>query len=331
MVKNIAAIDIGTHTARLLIAEARRGEPFRLSTLARERAYTRLADRMVCSSGKKSLDERAAEGLLKALSGFLKTAGSHRVEALDAVATGIFREVENGGRFLKRIQEITGIPIRLIDGGEEARLTEKGVLHALPTQASPFLIFDLGGGSTEFALREGDARTTRSISVGAAALTRRFFSSDPPLESELEETTRCIDRRLEEAFPGLVQRAPLEVIGTGGTVVTLASALSGISLRGSDPGGLNGWVLKGAEVEALFHRLKGLDAGERLRLFELDRGRADVVLAGALGVVRILRFFRATRCVASASDLLEGLLLEMLERGSEAGVGSPGAGGLDRF
>jgi exopolyphosphatase/guanosine-5'-triphosphate,3'-diphosphate pyrophosphatase len=202
----------------------------------------------------------------------------------------VFREATNRDEFLNRIYENTGIGVRLITGDEEALLSGKGVSNALNINAHPFLMFDLGGGSTEFLSRSKDGQLIRSFPLGAVTLTQTYIYSDPPEERGLGRLSRHIDASLKKFQLGpLGTEDPSFVIGTGGTVTTLAAMLHRISLKETNPDSINGLIVKMPKLEALFSEMRNLTLEQRLRLPGLGQGRTDVILAGSLIVIKILQ------------------------------------------
>lgn len=305
--ETFASIDIGTHTARLLVAQDM-GLPGLFRPLVRKRAYIRLGDGFL---GKKNISPSALDRTLKIIKDFsicVKTYGVYP-EAVRAVATGVVREAANSEEFVHYIYEHTGIHVRPITGDEEARLTGKGVFHALGIRAETSTIFDLGGGSTEFLTCIDGATTVRSIPLGALILTDMHLHSDPPEEKQILRLIRHVDMNMKEAnLP--VSENPYLMVGTGGTVVALAAILHGISLDEITQKKINGLVLRREKLKAFFDEIKSLGLKERMRYSGLDRGRADVILAGCLIAIRILYFFKSVEMTVSLSDLLEGVLID---------------------
>ena len=277
--------------------------------LARKRAYIRLAEGL-SQSEKKDIPSVAIDRTLNALKNFSGTLKRFRVHSVNAVATGVIREAPNRNKVLDRIYEETGIRVRVITGVEEAYLTAKGALLALNIHTDPFAVFDLGGGSTEFLIGSEDTKVARSVPLGAMILTKRYFGSDPPGEAEVVALSRHVDQCLLDAnliVPG-ARDLPL-LVGTGGTVTTLAVMLHGIPLGDITADRVNGLLLKRRKIEVLFSEIRTLSLDTRLGLPGLDKGRADVILAGCLTVIRILYFFKSLQLKVSMSDLLEGILV----------------------
>lgn len=307
MTKPCASIDIGSHTARLLIAE-KSGPRGIFRPLIRKRDYIRLSEGFD-RAGKKLIQPDAIDRTLDALKVFSQSLKTFDVGSVHAVATGLFREAVNRDEFLDRIYQSTGIRVRTINGEEEALLTGKGVFKALNIRKGPFVIFDLGGGSTEFLAGTEEAQTVKSIPIGAGIMTQVYLKSDPPEKEEIHKLSRHIDQSLEEFLSEpYVKGNNVPIVGTGGTVTTLGAMSHRVSVEDITPEALNGLILTRARIEALFERLRYMTIEERATLPGLDPGRAGVIEAGSLIVIRILRFFKSTQLTVSMSDLLEGLL-----------------------
>jgi len=312
MMGHRAAIDIGTHTARLLIATDP-GPSGQFKSLVRKRFYIRLAENFDYSK-KKIIQSDAIDRTMNALHEFLNDIRVFNVDLTHAIATGVVREAANRGEFLRLIRNQTGLEVKLISGDEEARLMAKGVRHALGGQSSVFFVFDLGGGSTEFFFEDKGTQTVQSTPLGAMILTKKYLLSDPPKETQIDSLAGYIDRCLEKFVPDLqLRQNQLSVTGTGGTVTTLAVMLHGIGAADISAERVNGLVLKRGQIETLFDEMKVMRSDERLKLPGLDKGRSGIILAGSLVVIRILHFLKAFQLTVSLSDLLEGILINHFE------------------
>jgi len=319
----LASIDIGSHTARLLVCQ-KTGSSECIRPLLRKRAYIRLAEDFA-SQGKRAIQPEATERALKALGEFASIAEKMRVGSVRAVCTGVVREAENRDDFLNQIFEHTGIQAHVLSGGEEARLTARGVLHALGVQDSFSMIFDLGGGSTEFIYGDLDLQRVQSLPLGAMVLNQRYLVSDPPGEEEMDALEQAVDDVLTQAFPEGRLKGDGLVVGTGGTVTTLGAMLYQVNIEEISPKRMNGLTLRREQLKDLFERLKVTTFDERLKLKGLDRGRADIIPAGCAVVLRILRFFKAREMVVSLSDLLEGIAIESSDFSVQSSGKTPGA------
>ena len=308
---SLASMDIGSHTARLLVARSI-GPPKLLESLFRKRVYIRLAEEFHPEE-RGVLQPEAIGRALKCLKDFASVTEGYGVESTHAVTTGVVREAANRDEFLGRIQEHTGIEVEVISGEKEARFTEEGVLHALNVGSGPFVIFDLGGGSTEFIHGKGDSRQVKSVPLGAMLLAQKYLTSDPPQREGVEALGKEVDGLLKVSFPSNPPfRKEGLLVGTGGTVTTLAAMIYAIDVEEISPEIMNGLILEAEQLEDLFERIKTMTTEERLELPGLDRGRADVIPAGCMAVIRILRFLESPRMVVCLSDLLEGLLIAYL-------------------
>jgi exopolyphosphatase/guanosine-5'-triphosphate,3'-diphosphate pyrophosphatase len=187
-------------------------------------------------------------------------------------------------------------------------------LHLLRVGSSPFIIFDLGGGTTEFVFGHRHGRAVWSIPLGALILTQRFLKSDPPTQEQLEGLSTHIARKLEEEIaPAFHEREPVHLVGTGGTATTLAAMLNDIPCGEISPERINGLRLRQPELKGLFSKMTTMTLSERSRLTGLDSGRASVIVAGTLITLRILAFFKELLVTVSMADLLEGVLIESLD------------------
>ena len=256
-----------------------------------------------------TLKQAGMERALKALEEFKSDIERYRAKGIRAIATGVVRAATNRDRFIDLIREKTGIPVEVVSGEEEARLTGLGIRHVLELGDRPFIAFDLGGGTTEFLLvpKQGHSKPL-SLPLGAMILTQRHLVSDPPEEREIRSVMRETREVLLRNLPDGLNGRPL--VGTGGTVTTLAAMGHGIEVQGISPQRMNGLSLGIEQLEQLFARIKRLSVAERAALPGLDQDRADVILAGLVVVTEILKFFRSSEMIISLTDLLEGALLD---------------------
>jgi exopolyphosphatase / guanosine-5'-triphosphate,3'-diphosphate pyrophosphatase len=311
---SVASIEVGTHTARLLLARAAAGNAL-FQPLARERRTIRLAEGFG-SRGAGLIRDDALRRAVEAVVFFRRIVEEAGGEIVRAVSTGVTRTAENREALVQAILDGSGVRVRPVSGDREAELTAMGVLHAVGPLKVPYVIFDLGGGSTEFVIsRRGtwDDRETGSLSLGALLLKECFLHGDPASVDELGAASGTVDRTLSLGVPGreVFPSTPL-IIGSGGTLTTLAAMIHGIEAPLIDPGLMNGLVLERPALEGLYELIASLPLERRTRLRGLDPGRADVIPAGALAVLRILHHFGARRVTVCLADMLEGLLIEHL-------------------
>jgi len=307
----IASIDIGSHTARLLVSQTV-GDSRLFRPILRKRAYIRLAEGFH-DQENEILKPKAIDRTQNALEDFAFIAGKYNVDSIHAVSTGVVRRAANREDLLNRIYEHSGIKVKIISGEKEARLTGKGVLHSLDIDDRPFMIFDLGGGSTEFIFGDIEHTSVKSVPLGAMILSQKFLTTDPPEDMAIDALEKSVDEFLQKAFTEKSHFGnDCLFVGTGGTVTTLAAMIYGIDIKDINPDKMNGLILKTDRIKDLFMRLRVLTIGQRLNLPGLDPGRADVILAGTMAVIRISRFFKSTQMMVSLSDILEGILVDNL-------------------
>jgi exopolyphosphatase/guanosine-5'-triphosphate,3'-diphosphate pyrophosphatase len=306
----LASIDLGSHTARMLIAQWNGEESF-LKPLLRKRAYIRLAHDFDAPE-ERTIKADAVDRAVRSLKSFTELSRAFAISWIQVVATGVVREAVNRDDFVGLLQRTTHMPVRVLSGEEEARLTGLGVSRSLDIRSRSFLVFDLGGGSTEF-LSAGKAEPEAlSVPLGAALLTRKFLTSDPPRQEEITRTSVEVAEVLERFLPGPIKAGYAPIIATGGTVTTLAAIIHDLDPDKISPEGMNGLVVKTSQVECLFAQMSKMPLSERLKMRALDKGRAEVILGGTLVALGILKFFNISEIIISLSDLLEGVLFERL-------------------
>ena len=313
-VPRYASIDVGSNTVRLLLAERRDRWNFR--PLRVERRITRLGGNF---SAENILDEKAMLQTLSALRFFADLLREERTETVFAVATGVLREARNGGDFIQQVFEDTGFSLRLISGEEEARLMLKGVLWSLPDTASTRLVADVGGWSTEVLWVEGNRpKKIRSLGLGAVALVEKFLKSDPPRLKELESLEEYTEGILEETRKWLAKgglefsRLDSQLVGTAGTMTTLAAIDQ--KLPAYDSQKINGHQISRPGLEEIYLHLRSLSIEDRRKVPGLERGREDLIVAGAVVVLSILKVFNLGTLLVVDSGLLEGVMLDGISR-----------------
>jgi exopolyphosphatase/guanosine-5'-triphosphate,3'-diphosphate pyrophosphatase len=306
--RRAAAIDVGTNTVRLLVGEADAGG--RLRTLFAAQEITRLGEGLLPD---RLLRPIPVERTLAALSRCRAMAADHGAEAIVAAGTSALREARNRDAFLRRAAAEAGVRVRVISGHEEARLTLQGVLGAFANLPAGLLLMDIGGGSTEFLAAEGD-RIRRAIStgLGVVKLTEAHVRHDPPLPGELARirtaATLCLDRICAQEFSG--GNLPALLVGTGGTVTTLAAV--DLGLAAYDPARITGRVLSRGRIAELVERLAGQPVAARRQVPGLEPGREDVIIAGGLVCLASMEALGFSTLMACDAGLREGLLLAAL-------------------
>jgi exopolyphosphatase/guanosine-5'-triphosphate,3'-diphosphate pyrophosphatase len=307
----LASIDIGSNTLRLLILETESGDSFR--EVFSDRAITRLGEGM---DREKLLLPHRIESTLEALERFRAACKQHGDPPIHAVATSAVREAANRDDFIGQVLQRTGIRITVIPWEEEARLTLEGVFWKIPKNGNRVAVtFDIGGGSTEYIRSHGKTLVASSgTDLGVVRLTEKFITRHPIVESEyrsLEARLRAELLRVRRELGGV---KPEVIIGTAGTVTTLAALI--YNIHPYDPSRVHGAVLQLAALQTLQEDLKSKTLESRLQMKPLERGREDVIIAGAAVVLETLRAFECESLIVSEYGLREGILLNVIERGT---------------
>jgi len=298
----VAAIDCGTNTIKLLVADLDPDEG-RMVDHVRGTRMVRLGQG-VDRSGR--LAEAALERVFAAVDEYAAIIAKHDVETTRFCATSAARDADNADVFRSGVEERLGVAPEVVAGDEEARLAYDGATRLLAAGlAAPYLVIDIGGGSTELILGTDDGQVlgAQSLDVGSVRMTERHLLSDPPTVEEVEEATADIDRALDgcDVDPG----EAAAVIGVAGTVTTTAAMV--LDLPAYDRAILHHSVIACDRVQGVTSRLLTMTVGERRELPFMDPGRADVIGAGALILDRILRRTRVDSMLVSEYDILDGI------------------------
>jgi exopolyphosphatase/guanosine-5'-triphosphate,3'-diphosphate pyrophosphatase len=305
----VAAIDQGTNSCRLLVVEPPQapGEPLR--ELARDLEITRLGAG-VDATGR--LDPAALERTVRVLAGYARRARALRAERIRVAATSAARDARDRARLAAAVRRHTGAALEVISGEEEAALTFLGGTSELDPADGPFLVVDIGGGSTELVVGARPGRAARSVStaMGSVRMTERYLRHDPPRPEELADLRAevgAIVREAAEALPVASARTVVAVAGTATTVQAIA-----LGLARYDPERIHRSWLERGDVERVLERLAAMTNAERAALPQMTPGRGEVIVAGAAILVEILRGLGVERALVSETDILDGLVLDLL-------------------
>lgn len=300
-----AAVDVGTNSVRLLVLD---GEGRQLD---RRMTITRLGQGV---DERGRLDDEALERTLAVLRGFREAwqawgVASHRVRI---AATSAVRDAADRERFFRGVERVTGgVPAEVVTGEQEAAFAFRGATGALGIP-HPAVVVDIGGGSTEVVVGDGDGAPAAAVSLqlGSVRLTERLLASDPPRPEEVAAARREVAARLEEADRDLEARGAAVadaavLVGVAGTVTTLAALHRGLSRYEADR--VHGTALPRAALEAWTERLLGMRVAERAELAVVAAGREDVIAGGALIAEGILAHHGRDQLIVSEADNLDGL------------------------
>jgi len=302
----VGAIDIGTNSLRLLVAEVQSdsGSPPILTAVARAGQPCRLGKRL---DETGAIQPKMVDRALRMTAEFVKRIQSLGVAHTVIGATAALRSASNGQEVAALIESHVGIPVRILSEDEEASLVYRSVVQGLGRVAasSSCVVFDLGGGSTEIVSGVGDrvGRWT-SLPQGAVTLTERYLRSDPASQGELDDLRREVSALIMHHCAMFPASAPL-LAGVGGTVTVLA--LMDRDLQRYEPAMIQSWVILRPRLEALVERIGRTTQAERRAWPAMGEGRADIVVAGAIAVSLLVERFGAHGLVCSTQGLRYGL------------------------
>ncbi|TAK08669.1 Ppx/GppA family phosphatase, partial [bacterium] len=281
--KRFAAIDIGTNTILLLIAELGEDGTFRL--LDDRAEITRLGEGV---DRTRRIGSDGEERSVQVLKGYLERCGNLAVEEIVAVGTSALRDARNAENFKARLKQELGWDLRVLSGEEEAAYSYLAVQRGLALEGKEVLVVDVGGGSTEFIWgRGGASHRSISLNLGSVRLTERFLISDPVREEECARLAMTIDRELEPLRVDWTMEGRFQtMVGIAGTFTTLVAIEKG--LRQYSHSEVHGSLLYRAEVLRQIQLFKTKTIAERREIPGLEPKRADVILAGAMLIERIM-------------------------------------------
>jgi len=304
----VAAIDQGTNSIRLLVAEPDGRGGFR--ELARDMIITRLGEG-VDETGRIAPD--ALRRTVEQLATYCRRARALHAERIRVGATSAVRDASNREDYERAVLEHAGTALEVIGGEHEAALSFLGATARLEVEGAepPYLVLDIGGGSTELVV--GDAEPAHAISTqtGSVRLTERFVTTDPPIAPELEAMAAAVEIVLDAVTARVPADDARTFVAVAGTATTLQAISLGLPFY--DPERIHRTWLSLAEAERVLDDLAAMTNAERSALPVMAPGRGDVIVAGALVLVRVMRRFGFERALVSETDILDGLVLEMLD------------------
>lgn len=308
----LAAIDVGTNSIHMAVVKIQPSIPA-FSIIDREKATVRLGDR---DRRTGRLTPEASERAIAALKRCQEIAKSHGAEAVIAVATSAVRESPNGHAFLHQVERETGLIIDLISGPEEARRIYLGVLSGMEFNGQPHVMIDIGGGSTELILGDGqEPRSLSSTKVGAVRLTREFVNTDPISNSEfgyLQAYVRgMLERSVDEVLSHLHSGETARMVGTSGTIETLATIHAREKL-GVVPMPLNGYEFSLKDLRELLNRLRKLNYAERAVVPGMSDRRSEIIVAGALILQEAMSLLGIESITICERALREGVVVDWM-------------------
>ncbi len=304
MTSRLGAIDIGTNSVRLLVADVDgAGENVELEPRDRRMRITRLGQGV---DESRRLRPDAISRTLDVLGEYRAALDELDVERARATATSAARDAENRAEFFEPATDVLRFEPELLPGPEEARLSFLGATAGL-TEPSPYLVVDIGGGSTEFVFGTHEPEGLISVDTGCVRITEQYLPSDPPEPEELSQAVSVVRAYLadvEREIPALREAATL--IGLAGTITTVAAIELGLTEYDRDK--IHHFRLARTAAEDVFRTLATEPADVRRENPGLDPGRVDVIVGGAVVLVTIMRTFGFDEMLVSEADILDGLV-----------------------
>jgi exopolyphosphatase/guanosine-5'-triphosphate,3'-diphosphate pyrophosphatase len=291
---NVAAIDIGTNSVRLLITDAQGRE------LAREMRITRLGQGVDVA---RTLHADAIQRTVDVLAQYRALIDQHGAERVRATATSAARDATNSQQFFDAAERALGHRPQLIKGEEEAELSFRGATEGL-TEPAPYLVIDIGGGSTEFVLGSEHPEQVISVNMGCVRMAERHLKSDPATREQLEAIFADARKLLADVRQKVDVARAQTVVGLAGTITSLAYLHHG--LKTYSPAETHRTWLTRADVERAFEHLAAADLEQRRALL-VEPKRAEVIVGGAAVLVTLMRELAIDKLLVSESDILDGI------------------------
>ena len=303
-----AAVDIGSNSTRMIAAEVPPGEPVR--ELVSERVVTRLGE-SVFRDGR--ISAQAMEEVIRVLARMAEQYKRLDVAAVRAVATSAVRDASNQLEFLARASSALGTPVEIVSGREEARLIHRGVASRWPQAGKRILIVDIGGGSAEIISAEDD-RMVDAVSkpLGAVRLQQIFLHADPPSPRQLLQMAEFVDQKVAAAVEKMGTKFD-RVIATSATASAVVCAVNRVSRSRRDQA--DRLRASTAQIRKLYRKLAESDINARRKIAGIGPRRAEIIVAGAGTLLRILERFHASSVYFCAAGVRDGILADMAARG----------------
>ena len=301
----VAAIDCGTNSIRLLIADID-GSNFR--EVVRDMEIVRLGQG-VDQTGQFHAD--AITRTLAAVDKFAAEIAKRGVEKIRFCATSATRDATNRHLFVDGVHERLGIELEVISGDEEAALSFAGAIKDLDPSNGPFLVIDIGGGSTEFVFGTSTVEAARSVNIGCVRMSERHFANDPATSEQIELARTDIQAAIAQAAAVVPITKAKTLVAVAGTATTVAAAA--LDLPEYDRYAIHLSRISASQVHDTSAMFLTRNREERLALGYMHPGRVDVIGAGSLVLSEIMKATRATEFVASESDILDGMAFSLAQ------------------
>lgn len=295
----VAAIDCGTNSIRLLIADVT-GNSFR--EVVRDMEIVRLGQG-VDKTGEFHPD--AIDRTLKATEKFADVIRLKGVERIRFCATSATRDAKNRQLFIDGVKEILGVEPEVIPGVEEAALSFMGATKELPAADGPFLVVDIGGGSTEFVLGTENVDFAKSVNIGCVRISERHLTQQPPSQDQIDAAIIDIDAAIKDAANVVPITQSITLVAVAGTATTVAAAA--LNLPEYDRHSIHLSRISAEQVHEVARMFQKMTCDQIAKLGYMHPGRVDVITSGALVLSRVMELTGADEFVASESDILDGI------------------------
>lgn len=300
MAEVYAAIDCGTNSTRLLVHDGTR-------TLERLMRITRLGEGV---NDSHTLTDAAIERTAIVLREYREVIDRYGVTKTRLTATSAARDATNRDTFFGAAERILGVAPSLLSGEEEGRLSFLGATAELDPARGPFLVVDIGGGSTEFSYGTTECEFARSVDMGCVRFTEKYIEHDPPRPEELLACLSVAEAYIDEVrreHPAMGDARTF--VGLAGTVSTAAAVEIGLATYDRDQ--IHHFLLTREALEDVFRTLVTEPRADRIHNPGLDAARADVIVGGLCVLVQLMRQFDLANCLVSESDILDGIVMSM--------------------
>ena len=299
----VAAIDCGTNSIRLLIADV---ESNKLREVVRDMEIVRLGQG-VDQTGEFHPD--AIKRTLAAVDKFAAEIARRGVQKIRFCATSATRDATNRALFIDGVRERLGIEVEVITGAEEAELSFIGAIQELNPNSGPFLVVDIGGGSTEFVFGKSKVESAKSVNIGCVRMSERYFKDDPPTDNQIELARADIQQAIAIAGAKVPITQAKTLVAVAGTATTVAAAALELDIY--DRHSIHLSRISATKVHEVSEMFKNKDRSQRSKLVYMHPGRVDVITAGSLVLSEVMKATRAVEFIASETDILDGIALSI--------------------
>lgn len=300
----VAAIDCGTNSIRLLIADISGGK---FKEVLRDMEIVRLGQGV---DENKSFHPDAINRTLAAVEKFQNQLAGKGVEKIRFCATSATRDAANRDLFIDGVRQILGVEVEVIPGEEEARLSFNGATKELLQSDAPFLVVDIGGGSTEFVYGNKEVEFAKSVDIGCVRMSERHLKSQPVEMGQVAQAIIDIDKAIAQAAAVVPISTAKTLVAVAGTATTIAAAA--LELETYDRYAIHLSRIPAEKVHKVSAAFQAMTKSEISKLGFMHPGRVDVITAGSLVLSRVMAATGATEFVASESDILDGMAWSLI-------------------